>query len=335
MEAAIITSLGQHGEGRGTRKGKPLFIPLALPREEISYHVLKENAHYTLGSLEQILKPSEDRITPRCPYFGQCGGCHLMHLKKAAQLIEKQKLVQQAASHYPTLKQSVVMACIPSPEQDHWRAKSQLPTEIRGNKLVWGLYKVDSHEIVPITACYVHATPAEEVLGALRITLEETPLPQEVLEGKSHFRFLHLRTSLTQNACILTFITDGVSEKYLTKVAERLSTITDRLVGVFHLVNTSDNNTVIQGTPHLIYGSRFLEERLHIGEEFFDFQITPDAFFQVNPQQAEALINYAIQQIDPKPSDTLLDAYCGVGTIAIPLAKNVLKYGVLNIAKAL
>ncbi len=292
----LVKGLGSHGEGVCTLDdGLTLFVEGALPGEEVEVEITQRKLSYAKGRLLNILKPSPDRVDPICPVFGKCGGCQLMHLSYEAQLKAKQQQVIDALQRIGHLDVPVA-PCRPSPSPLAYRNKIQLPVA-RGKM---GLYARGSHEVVPIKRCYVHNPLGEEIFSKIKP-------PEEA-------RYVLIRTALATKQVLVLLVTSGPPPK---ECAEKIFALSPHIVGVVHNYNPHSTNRVFGHKFTILCGRGTIEEHL-LGCRF---RLSAPSFFQINPLQAEVLYARVLEHIGS--AKTLLDAYCGVGTLSCLAAKQI------------
>ncbi|MCH9610519.1 MAG: 23S rRNA (uracil(1939)-C(5))-methyltransferase RlmD [Chlamydiae bacterium] len=286
-----IRTLNSSGEGIGqTDEGKTLFIDGALPGETVEYEIELEKKSYAKGTLLKIIEPTKERVHPPCPVFGTCGGCQIQHLDYQEQLEIKRMRVQDALRRIAKIDIEVP-PCIPSPMPFGYRNKIQLPHKDG----LLGLYKKRSHELVPIKGCPIQSALGEKILRFL-----QNRLPNSV----SH---LLIRNGIFTNEALVVFITSGEAP---TALAKELFDEFEEIKGV--VLN------IKRGSGNRILGSSFktLAGRDHIFEQLgsLKFKLSAPSFFQVNSWQALNLFKTVADQITGK---RVIDAFCGVGTLAL------------------
>ncbi len=296
-----ITSLGSSGEGVGSLDdGLKIFVEGALPGEIVDIEILEKKKNYAIGALQSVEKASPFRQEPPCPFFDRCGGCHLQHVVYEEQLRLKRQRVLDALARIGKFEGITVDDTLPSPDAYNYRNKIQLPVS---KDLEIGLYAKGTHDIVPIDHCMIHCEAGEKVFKQVR-PLIQTP----------GIRNLYIRTSIKREESLVTIVTDGTAD--IDALAKEIIKI-DGVVGVVESVNKRADNVIL--------GSKFtlLEGRDHIFEELLEttFKLSAPAFFQVNPRQAENLYTEALNLADIDASHTVVDAYCGVGTLSLLAAK--------------
>lgn len=315
-----IKRLGINGEGLGYYKRTIVFVPNALPNEQVSIKITKVNPKFMEGELLKITKPSSDRITPPCPVYEKCGGCQLQHLNYSAQLVYKKDLLKQALAKFKPmnyenyeLRKTIGMA-----EPWHYRNKAQFQLRQNQEKIEAGLYQPESHDLVPIDNCLVQDTTVTKVMNTLVELLNKYQLPiYDERKNSGIFRTLMVRIGVQTGEVQVVFITQ--SQKFPKKQAI-VNDIEQQLPEVVSIMQNVQNKktSLVMGdqTIHLA-GKESIEEK--ISEITFD--LSPRAFFQLNPEQTERLYEEARKALSLKENETVVDAYCGVGTIGLSLAK--------------
>ncbi len=234
-------------------------------------------------AIAKLLRP----ISGPCPYFGRCGGCQLQHLSYEAQLEAKRQRVADAFTRiagcdYP------VLPCVPS-EPWHYRNKIQLP--VQGGEM--GLYAAGSHTLVPIEACLIHSEVGERVFKKIR------PV--------SGLRYVLIRTATKREEVLVVLVTHPEAD-----VSPIVEVIRNDVRGIVQNINSRTDNIILGSDYQTLYGEdHFIEELCGL-----EFKVSPASFFQVNTLQAENLYRHVVE-----PADSIIDAYCGVGTLSLLLAQ--------------
>lgn len=310
----IITSLSSTGEGVGTLDGMKVFVEGALPGESVSIKITQQKKSYAKASLLQILKPSFARTEPHCPLFGECGGCQVMHLQYPAQLELKRQRVVDALQRIGKFHECTVLPCAPSPTSLGYRNKIQLPIVWESSKKVIGLYRKNSHEIIPLKRCLIQCPQGEEIFTLINEKL-----------NLSSVRYVLIRNAVFHEEALVVFVTAGHFSKELKKLAVELMEANSLIKGVVENLGTKSDNVILGSQYRLLAGRPYIYEKL-LGKTF---KISPSAFFQVNPAQTEELYKRAIELAEIGPDESVLDAYCGVGALALFAADHAKKvYGI-------
>lgn len=313
-----IHGMGTHGEGVGYHEGYTLFVEGALPGETITTEIFETHKRYGRGKLLDIPTPSPHRVPPPCPLFGTCGGCQTMHLAYAEQLLMKQQKVRDALQRIGKIDAIDVKPCIPSPSTLKYRNKIQIPIKQEGNRLKLGLYARSSHDLVEMTHCHIHSDIGEKIYQDILPLIQNSSLTAyNPSTGKGELRHLLIKSSLYTKEALLIFVGATPPSSSLIQLAKQIKTQCPSLKGIVHNFNASPGN-VILGTEYSL-----LEGENHIEEKICDllFKVSPASFFQVNPLQAEALYQTVLKCAALKGKEKVLDAFCGVGTLSLILAR--------------
>ncbi len=316
-----VTSLSSTGEGIGTLDGLKVFVDGALPGEAISIEITKQKKNYAKGRMLEVLDPSPERTEPICPLFGECGGCQVMHLQYPAQLGLKRQRVVDALERIGGFEKPHVLPCHPSPTSIGYRNKIQLPIIWDGEKKTIGMYRKNSHEIVPIERCFIQCPQGEEILELVSKRLN---IPS--------VRYVLIRNAIFNDEALVVLVTDGRFSDQIQAFGKELMAAHPLIKGVVENVNKRKDNIILGKTFRPLVGRPYLTERL-LNKKF---KLSASSFFQVNPAQTEHLYEKAISLASIQPNETVFDAYCGVGTLALfaaDHAKHV--YGVECVAPAI
>lgn len=314
-----IKSLGVHGEGVGYWHGYTLFVDNALPNEVIEGRISQKERRFGRATVTKLVQASPDRAVPQCPLFEQCGGCQLMHMSYEAQLRYKTQRVQEAFSKFPDLANVPIESCVPSPQPYHYRNKIQLPIVGSPDGMKIGLYSRNSHDIVDVPKCDVHCELGEEIYQKIRpLFLQSSLVPYDFKTGAGELRFLLVKTAVNTRECLVVIVVNEIRLEILKELANTIMTLCPQVKGVVLNHNTSPENTVLSDSYQCLAGVSAIKER--IGDLYFN--VSPASFFQVNTPQAEAIYKKAIEWAELKEGDQAIDAYCGVGTLSLFIAKN-------------
>lgn len=327
--------------------------------EVVKARVTRVEPNRLHGTAVDIERRSPARVKPFCPVYELCGGCQLQHLSYETQLREKEELVRESFVRYAGLSADAVpmLPILGMDEPLGYRNKAQLQVGRRGPDVLAGLYSSGSRRLVDITGCPIQhgavndvMTVVKDILRGLDIPLADpgayrkAAAPAEPEDGeyavrrppersggasrpqaaaaqaeraaRSAVRTVVARAAFTTGQVQLTFVTSGSelpSERALVReVRRRLP----KVVSIAHNVNAEDTPLIFGPRTRIVWGAERMEERLgHL-----TFQLSPRAFFQLNPVQTVRLYDAAKQAAALTGAETVLDAYCGVGTIALWLA---------------
>jgi 23S rRNA (uracil1939-C5)-methyltransferase len=322
-----IESLTNEGQGVARVEGFAVFVIGALAGEEVKAHVIKVQPTYAIAKTLEIIKPSPDRVRPACPVFAQCGGCTLWHLSYPAQLKQKQLWVKDALVRLGGFSDVPMQPIVGMEDPTRYRNKGSLPFGVVGNSAVFGFYAERSHRLVPFSDCPIQD---ERIVDAARrvaawANVCGVPVYDETT-GEGQLRHVVARTT-ADGELMVTVVTKGQLKK-----KDDLLSFLENCDSVWHNENPKQTNVVFGETFTLLSGKPALTET--IGEK--RFSVSPQSFFQVNRVPSQALYEAAREFLAAKPTETVVDAYCGVGTISLFVAEDCAHvFGIEQVAPAI
>lgn len=288
-----IEGISHKGEGVGRINGKVAFVPFAIPGEVVSVEAVEDNKRFIRAQILEVLEPSADRVVPDCPHYFECGGCAFQHMTYSRQLELKRRIVQDNLQRIGRLN------CDVKPVigmEDPWRYRNKVEWHLQqqGSQIRMGYYKNESHELVDIKTCKLISQPME----ALSYFLKEKVMPAAAGEKAS--------------------------------ITIRESSLDGSLLTVLNGLHITLENSLDFPQLKSIYRKRHQKLELCQGVQGFKEQInnirydlSPLSFFQVNPAQTRIMYDLISKLAQPEPDDTILDAFCGAGSIALYLAPYV------------
>ena len=316
-----IKRLGINGEGIGYYKRLIIFVPRTLPGEDVQVRVTKASPKFAEAELIKIIKVSPDRIEPPCEFYDRCGGCQLQHLAYNKQLDFKKDLLKQALEKFkPTdFRNYKLKDTIGMDDPWHYRNKAQFQLQFNDNtqQAEAGLYEMNSHRLVAIDNCLVQEETTQKVLNTVLELINHYQLPiYNEHKNSGILRTLMVRIGIETGQVQLVFIT---STPKLPKKNHLIREINEKLPEVVSIMQNVQNKktSLVMGedTIHL-WGQEAIEEKIND----LTFDLSPRAFFQLNPKQTKVLYEEARRALDLSKNESLVDAYCGVGTIGLSLA---------------
>ncbi|MBD8069946.1 23S rRNA (uracil(1939)-C(5))-methyltransferase RlmD [Bacillus sp. PS06] len=315
-----IKRLGINGEGVGYFKKQVVFVPGALPGEEVVVEATKIHPKFAEGKIKKIRKKSSHRVMPPCPIYEQCGGCQLQHLDYSQQLKEKRDIVVQAFEKY--MKSSVeslhIKETIGMENPWNYRNKSQFQVGLQKQKVIAGLYGIGSHSLIDIADCMVQHESTNKVTQVVKKILQDLSISiYNERTRKGLVRTIVTRVGVQTGEVQVVLITSG---KELPRKQVIIEEITRRLPEVKSIVQNINGHktSLIFGdeTKH-IHGKEVIQETL--GD--LSFELSARAFFQLNPYQTVKLYDEVKEAAQLTGKEKIVDAYCGVGTIGLWLAQ--------------
>ena len=315
-----VTSATAEGSGVGkTEDGMAVFVPLSAVGDALEVRILKVKKTYAFGKIERIVSPAATRITPDCPHFAQCGGCVWRHISYEEECRVKQQKVQDAVARIGGID-APVKPIIPSERVLRYRNKAQLPVGTDKNgKPVMGFFAFHSHRIIDCADCALQPACFADVMRITRDFLAQTD--NDVYDeqtGKGRLRHLYIRLGEVTNELMVCYVVNGNGLKQENLLVRMLREGLPNLKTVVINSNREKTNVILGRKNRTVYGSGVITDKL-CG---LTFTISPFSFWQVNRAQAERLYAKARECAALTGNETLLDLYCGTGTIGLSMAKD-------------
>lgn len=331
IEAKCI-DYSHDGQGIVKVDGFPVFVKNMLVDEVGKVKIIKVLKNYAIGRLIEVYQESPYRQKPRCPLFKQCGGCHLQHLSQAGQQQFKTKRVKDTLLRIGRCDVEV-LPCLMMKDPWFYRNKVQVPVGMQGNTIVTGFYKQHSNDIVPMETCYIQNSESNQLVNRVRELLQDVhEKPYDKISHQGNIRHILVKYAHTTKQLMLVFITYKESIQQIDKIMKVLKQEFPYLKTIIHNINTRHDNVILGEKVKVLDGTGYIEDVL-LGNTY---RISVKSFYQVNPIQVEQLYQKAIEFADLKPTDEVIDAYCGIGTISLSMAKYVEKvYGVEIVEQAI
>ncbi|MDR9857342.1 23S rRNA (uracil(1939)-C(5))-methyltransferase RlmD [Paenibacillus sp. VCA1] len=356
-----IIGMNHDGEGVGRAEGYTLFVAGALPGEKVRVKVLKTKKQYGYAKLLELVEASPDRIAAPCPIFDKCGGCQLQHMDYAAQLAWKRQLVvdnltrigklqvagepelRRGDSGEPTEASSSSEAGCSQGIQVHatlgmsdpwrYRNKAQVPFGVTEGGLVGGFYARGSHRIIDMEACLIQHESNDEVVARVKAIGRKLGIPAYDEEsGQGLLRHVVVKVAFRTGEMMIVLVTNGDKiphvDEWINAIREQLPSV----VSICQNVNTKQTNVIFGDVTRVLWGSEVIYD--YIGD--VKFAISARSFYQVNPAQTEVLYGKTVEYAQLAGKETVIDAYCGIGTISLFLAQHAGKvYGVEIVPEAI
>ena len=305
---------GYTSEGLGVARidGQAVFVHRALRDEECDVLILKVLKNAAFGKVVQVYGASPHRREPDCPWYGRCGGCDFRHMDREEELYAKRQRVQDALARIGG--SDVTVETIRAGEQLHYRNKSQYPVSADGQV---GFYKARSHQVIPVERCLIQKPQADAAAEALRRYIREYGVPcydERIRRGL--VRHLYVRTN-TAGQSLVCVLVNGKRLPHEDALVSFMRQALPNAVGVVLGVNTQPTGAVLGSEYRTLWGADVLEDTL-CG---LSFRLSVPSFYQVNHDMAEVLYDTAVDFAGLTGSETVLDLYCGAGTITQVMAR--------------
>lgn len=303
---ALIESLDQDGRGVAHVVGKAIFIEGALPGEKVTYQSTRRKASYEFAHVLDILKPSNLRTEPKCPYYAMCGGCSLQHLEVGAQVAAKQRMLENSLWHIGKVRPENMLPPIYGPTWGY-RHKARLRVKYVAPKsrVLVGFNEKSTHFVVDMNSCEVLPPHLSALLVPLQDLMMQLSLrdqiPQiEVAVGEGNVTVLVLR--------IMTPL-QPADEPLLRNFADKYE--------VQIWTQSKGPDTIKPFHPLNGAGLRY-----SLPEFGLTYPFQPTEFTQVNPHINRVMVRRAMQLLNPQPNENIADFFCGLGNFTLPIARS-------------
>jgi len=340
-----IEKLTFGGSGLAHIEGIPIFIPGTIPGQSVEIVIIKNKGNYCEAKVKKVLRKAKDEVMPRCSHFHDCGGCVWQNLPYDKQMSFKEDIVRETLEHLTPVDEATrktlagrVLKIIPSPQVYHYRNKLEMSfgfgamrhEEVNGKRIYFdedptiGFHQPGEWAtVLPIAECHLYDEQIGSLLSDVRRFMQDTRLP--VYNPKTHkgiLRTLLLRRGVKTGEHMIAFVVKA-RKKELEPLFQHFMRFAGRsgLSSLLVIENHAMNDKPEVPKVHCLTGKQSISEQL------FDlqFDISPFSFFQTNTLGAEKLYQAIADNADLNARDTLLDAYCGMGTIGQYLSRFVEK----------
>jgi 23S rRNA (uracil1939-C5)-methyltransferase len=322
-------------DGLGVAKidGFPIFVKNGLPGEKAKIKVIKVKKGYGYGRLMELYEQSPDRVEPSCPIYKQCGGCQLQHLSYEGQLRAKQKHVKEVMARIGKLENVIVHPVIGMKDPWRYRNKAQVPVGEREGGLVAGFYQERSHEIINMDACLIQQEMNDIVVQTVKKICEKYKVPAyNEVTHKGVLRHIMARYGAATKEVMVVLITRTEELPHKKKIVQEIIDSVPNVKSIIQNINPKKTNVIMGDETKVLWGAEYIYD--YIGD--IEFAISARSFYQVNPEQTKVLYEKALEYAGLTGEETVIDAYCGIGTISLFLAKKAKKvYGVEVVPEAI
>lgn len=325
---AQCMDLSHEGLGVVRKDEKPYFVFNLLPGEKGKIEVIKENKNYGYGKVVQRNNSSQYRINPLCVSFGKCGGCDLCHMDYDYEVDFKLKMVNETYKRIGHLDYTF-KKIIKADNTSHYRNKVQIPFAFKNGKNICGFYKKQSHEIIEIRSCLLQTEITTDIAIYVKNIMNEYKInAYDENNHKGMLRHLLIRKNTFNDYMVVLIVNEYKKEDVLlltSKIKDKFPQVKSIILNI----NTEKNNIILGEKYEVIYGNDYLLEDI-LG---LKFKMSHKAFFQINHDQTEKLYANALTLANINKNDTVLDLYCGVGTITLLASQKAKKAIGIEIVK--
>ena len=313
---AVISDYTSEGQGIAKVEGCAVFIPNAIAGEVCRIRIEKAAKTWAAGKIVEILEKSPHRINRACPVAKLCGGCAFHHMDYEEETRMKAERVRSCLNRIGG-EQLEKVEILSAPTCEGYRNKAQYPVSAKKGKTYAGFFRQGTHQVVENSQCLILPEECDAVKSIVIDYVNQFRImPYEEASHKGLLRHIYVRRGAVSGQILVCLVLNG---RHLPKpevLIERLR----KIPGFTTLViseNTKVGNTVLGDTFITLYGPGYIEDTL-CG---LKFRLSPRSFYQVNHHQAQRLYEAAISRAGITKKDTVLDLYCGVGTITLAMAK--------------
>ncbi len=313
-----ITGMTAEGMGVGRHEGLAVFVPMTAPGDRAQVRIVKIAKTHAYGKLEKVLSPSACRIEPDCPVFSRCGGCCYRHISYEAELEIKETRVRDALTRIGGFPDLPLEPILGADSRDGYRNKALLPLGAGPDgSLAMGFYAINSHRIIDCESCRLQPKEFNAAMGAFRSWAAEygDPVYQEETHSGRMRRF-YLRKAEKTGEIMACVVVNGNGLHHEPELVKALQKAVPGLVSVVVNSQRDKTNVALGKRCRTVWGSDTIQDTL-CG---LNFRLSPLSFYQVNRTQAERLYRKAAEFAALTGSETLLDLYCGAGTIGLSMA---------------
>ncbi len=313
---AVICDYTAEGQGIAKIEGCAVFVPNAIRGEKCRIRIEKVGKTWAAGKITEILEKSPHRVNRECPVAKLCGGCDFWHMDYEEETSLKADRVRQTLNRIGG-ESFEEMPILSAPTCYGYRNKAQYPVSVKKGKAYAGFFRAGTHQVVENEKCLILPPEMDQVkdlvidyVNQFRVTVyDETT-------GKGLLRHIYVRRGAVSKEVLVCLAVNGRKLPRVEALIERLQKVPGFATLVLS-VNTKKGNTVLGDEFITLYGPGYIEDTL-CG---LQFRLSPRSFYQVNHHQAQRLYEAAITQAEITKDDTVLDLYCGVGTITLAMAK--------------
>jgi len=309
------TTVNEEGKGIVKSEKNKFYIPYLIEGEvgniDIFYTKTGMNA-----KLLSVVERSKYRVFPKCPHFYQCGGCQLQHMSYEGQCVFKQGIVDKLLDKYCCVNKLIGMD-----NPYNYRNKTHATLALNNKKrIISGIYEESTRNVVSLDNCMIQDPRANAIIDTIRELMKSFKIrPFDPTTGMGLIRHLLIKTGFTSKQVMLVLVVTSPIFPSKNNFIKVLLQKHPEINTIVLNINDKDTSMILGDYEKVLYGKGFIEDDL-CG---CTFQISPKSFYQINPVQTEILYNKAIEIADFKGNETVLDTYCGIGTISLIVSKKV------------
>lgn len=289
-------------------------------QELLKMQINRNGAHHMTQSTNEQKKAVPVQNSKQCPLYRQCGGCQLQNMSYPQQLEWKQASVERSLGKFYRVEPIIGME-----HPYHYRNKVQAAFALDRNKqIISGIYQSNTHKIVPVDTCFIEDETADRIIVTIRRLMKSFKMePYDEISRRGFLRHVLVKRGFSTGEVMVVLVTTSSVLPAKNNFIRALREVDPEITTVVLNVNSRHTSIVLGDTEKVLYGPGFIEDKL-CG---CTFRISAKSFYQVNPVQTEVLYRKAIEYAGLTGMETVIDAYCGIGTIGLTAsgqAKNVI-----------
>ena len=315
-----VTITGYTSEGQGVARvdGLAVFVTGGIRGERLKIRIAHLGHRAAYGDIVEVIEASDQRREPQCPYAGDCGGCVFWHMTYEEELHAKQARVADALCRIG----GVEVENLPitgSPAVTGYRNKAQYPVAMVKGKADAGFFRPRTHQVVPVRRCRIQSETADKAREAVVRWMRENQVSAyDEKTQRGLVRHIYVRTAMATGQVLVCLVVNGDCVPNGSALVENLLKDVKNLTSLCLSIHKKPGNSVLGDRFITLYGEDAIEDVL-CG---LRFRLSPRSFYQVNREQAEVLYGRAVAQAGLTGKETVLDLYCGTGTISLVLARH-------------
>ena len=313
---ATVTDYTAEGQGVAHVEGCAVFIPNAIAGERYRVRIEKTGKTWAAGKITEILEKSPHRLQRQCPISSSCGGCDFWHMDYEEETRLKAERVRQCLNRLGGEHLEAV-EILSAPTYLGYRNKAQYPVAAHKGRVYAGFFKAGTHQVVENKRCLILPAETDRVKDIVISYGNQYGI--SAYDEKAHrglLRHIYVRRGAVSGQVLVCLVVNGKSLPHTDRLVEALQTVPG-FTSLVLSVNTKKGNTVLGDEMLTLYGPGYIEDTL-CG---LSFRLSARSFYQVNHHQAQRLYRAAIERAGITKADTVLDLYCGVGTITLAMAR--------------
>lgn len=326
-----IEGMTSEGSAVGHYDGLAVFVRGAVPGDEIIAHIIKKTKNYAVAIIKDILRYSGSRIKSDCPVSDKCGGCSFRNMTYDEELKYKRERVISALSRIGHIDAPVAQI-IGADTIYHYRNKAQFPVSISDGELTAGFYAYKSHRIIPCSSCKLQSPEFAHCLEAFSNWVSKANVTSyDEQTGRGILRHIYLRKAVGTGEIMACAVVNADSIPKKELLIEELCKI-DGMTSICININKNQSNVILGRETKILWGSETITDILCEKR----FIISPSSFYQVNHNQCEKLYKKTAEYANLSGNETIVDLYCGTGTIGLTMADKAKKlFGIEIVPQAI